>query len=145
MAGINEGFGKPRKISTENRQFLNTFNLGSVSLVTIALLLHLSPFIHSSTVKGHSAQITKRSPSVTDISGDDGYIDYPGGAKYDEFPLVVPKRAALIFDRILKGLQSASENNPFVNDWSPVTRRGNSKDKLYFRCYFNAVSCYKKK
>ncbi|KAK6618196.1 hypothetical protein RUM44_002647 [Polyplax serrata] len=58
---------------------------------------------------------------------------------------VVPKRAALILDRILKEIESAKESNQLINDWSPISRRGNNKDKLYFRCYFNAVSCYKRK
>lgn len=34
--------------------------------------------------------------------------------------MVVPKRAALIIDRILKEIEAARENNQLVNDWSPV-------------------------
>lgn len=37
------------------------------------------------------------------------------------FQVVVPKRAALIIDRILKEIEAARENNQLVNDWSPVS------------------------
>ncbi|KAK6617744.1 hypothetical protein RUM43_013972 [Polyplax serrata] len=81
------------------------------------------------------------------------FLAYPGfwlirkckRSREHDAMFVVPKRAALILDRILKEIESAKESNQLINDWSPISRRGNNKDKLYFRCYFNAVSCYKRK
>ncbi|XP_006621518.1 uncharacterized protein LOC102679964 isoform X2 [Apis dorsata] len=87
--------------------------------------------------------------------------------------VVVPKRAALLFDRLMVALQKVVDNQnkgeldgsrPFVR--SPhlsiensqiipstdeqtmkmdLQRRGQAKGRVYWRCYFNAVTCFKRK
>ncbi|OXU29576.1 hypothetical protein TSAR_015903 [Trichomalopsis sarcophagae] len=82
---------------------------------------------------------------------------------------VMPKRAALLLDRLLVALQKAVENdevgkeNSYVRslpDFSDMPdsqrmqlsnektmdlqRRGQAKGRVYWRCYFNAVTCFKR-
>lgn len=101
------------------------------------------------------------------------YPDYP--AKYDEYPVVVPKRAALLFDQLMVALQKVVDNQnreglgssrSFVRSSGPrlsadnsqivssadeqtvkmdLQRRGQPKGRVYWRCYFNAVTCFKRK
>ncbi|XP_075237484.1 allatostatin double C [Lycorma delicatula] len=84
-----------------------------------------------------------------------GQIDYPdyNGVKYDEYPIVVPKRAALLLDRIMVALQKAVDdetsmpgsniNSVAHEDTMDLQRRGNQKNgRIYWRCYFNAVTCF---
>ncbi|XP_076167443.1 uncharacterized protein LOC143146741 isoform X2 [Ptiloglossa arizonensis] len=98
------------------------------------------------------------------------YPDYP--AKYDEYPVVVPKRAALLLDQLMVALQKVVDNQgrgelagnrPFVRSSGPhlpsdsqivptadeetmeLQRRGQTKGRVYWRCYFNAVTCFKRK
>nr|XP_050852933.1 uncharacterized protein LOC127065085 [Vespula vulgaris] len=104
----------------------------------------------------------KRSIVGNNLSGNLDYPDYP--AKYDEYPIVVPKRAALLFDQLMIALQkvvdqgraekaltrSASPNqvanSPSGNGQTmDLQRRGQAKGRVYWRCYFNAVTCFKKK
>nr|KAF7423726.1 hypothetical protein H0235_009009 [Vespula pensylvanica] len=103
-----------------------------------------------------------RSIVGNNLSGNLDYPDYP--AKYDEYPIVVPKRAALLFDQLMIALQkvvdqgraekaltrSASPNqvanSPSGNGQTmDLQRRGQAKGRVYWRCYFNAVTCFKKK
>ncbi|XP_050546348.1 uncharacterized protein LOC126908382 [Daktulosphaira vitifoliae] len=85
--------------------------------------------------------------------------------EFDEYPVVVPKRTALLLDRLMVALQKAVDGNasgnmkgyypertiPIVGGVtrpSPgmeLQRRNQQKGRLYWRCYFNAVSCFKKK
>ncbi|XP_066595032.1 uncharacterized protein [Prorops nasuta] len=71
------------------------------------------------------------------------------------------KRAALLLDRLMVELQKAVDgNDKNLNSRRPSTlslgsneasfpkdlqRRGQPKNKNYWRCYFNAVSCFKRK
>ncbi|CAL7941003.1 unnamed protein product [Xylocopa violacea] len=100
------------------------------------------------------------------------YPDYP--SKYDEYPVVVPKRAALLFDQLMVALQKVVDSQargelgpsrPFTRSSGPMTngnsqivpapdeqavkmdlqRRGQAKGRVYWRCYFNAVTCFKRK
>ncbi|XP_076670922.1 uncharacterized protein LOC143370133 [Andrena cerasifolii] len=103
-------------------------------------------------------------------------LDYPDySTKYDEYPVVVPKRAALLFDQLMVALQKVVDNQgkgelgdsrPFTRSSGPhlqadlsnsqivpsadeqtmdLQRRGQSKGRVYWRCYFNAVTCFKRK
>ncbi|XP_076757762.1 uncharacterized protein LOC143427475 [Xylocopa sonorina] len=101
------------------------------------------------------------------------YPDYPG--KYDEYPVVVPKRAALLFDQLMVALQKVVDSQArgelgasrtFTRSSGPrlppgnsqivpapdeqavkmdLQRRGQAKGRVYWRCYFNAVTCFKRK
>nr|QHB80528.1 allatostatin CC [Carabus violaceus] len=102
------------------------------------------------------------------------YPDYSMGSRYDEYPVVVPKRAALLLDRLMVALKNAMEDedgqevtadersgraNPKPRSL-PVSQEDNTmgmqrrghgsiggqhKGRVYWRCYFNAVTCFKKK
>ncbi|XP_050434588.1 uncharacterized protein LOC126841882 [Adelges cooleyi] len=86
--------------------------------------------------------------------------------EFDEYPVVVPKRTALLLDRLMVALQKAVDGNasgnmkgyypertiPIIsggatrpNPGMELQRRNQQKGRLYWRCYFNAVSCFKKK
>ncbi|XP_017764793.1 PREDICTED: uncharacterized protein LOC108554134 [Eufriesea mexicana] len=101
------------------------------------------------------------------------YPDYP--TKYDEYPVVMPKRAALLFDQIMVALQKVVDNQgreelggsrtftrssgahlpsgnsqivPSADEQTvkmDLQRRGQAKGRVYWRCYFNAVTCFKRK
>ncbi|KAK9296460.1 hypothetical protein QLX08_009516 [Tetragonisca angustula] len=100
-------------------------------------------------------------------------LDYPDySAKYDEYPVVVPKRAALLFDQLMVALQKVVDNQgrgelgggsrtrssgshlpsgnsqviPSADEQTmDLQRRGQAKGRVYWRCYFNAVTCFKRK
>ncbi|XP_046740927.1 uncharacterized protein LOC124408210 [Diprion similis] len=121
------------------------------------------------TASGHA--MAKRSAAGSGPAAFD-YPDYPA-AKYDEYPVVVPKRAALLLDRLMVALQKAVEeqgsggssgrsisrsapqqqlvNSQIVPAVSAdeqtmdLQRRGQAKGRVYWRCYFNAVTCFKRK
>ncbi|XP_076393743.1 uncharacterized protein LOC100875099 isoform X2 [Megachile rotundata] len=88
--------------------------------------------------------------------------------------VVVPKRAALLFDQLMVALQKVVDNQNRENlgssrsfsrssprlsaDSSQIVspadeqtvkmdlqRRGQPKGRVYWRCYFNAVTCFKRK
>ncbi|XP_043495151.1 uncharacterized protein LOC122519629 [Polistes fuscatus] len=95
--------------------------------------------------------------------------DYPDDSKYSEYT-VVPKRAALLFDQLMIALQKVVDNQGRGNignskslsravplqvansqiqssdeQTMDLQRRGQAKSRVYWRCYFNAVTCFKKK
>ncbi|XP_018570793.1 uncharacterized protein LOC108910605 [Anoplophora glabripennis] len=104
----------------------------------------------------------------------DDYPDYQLGVKYDEYPMIVPKkRTALLVNRLMVALkeamqdeerQEALKNNDNLDRLSPrsnknyalspdeirsmdLQRRGHGnigqqKGRIYWRCYFNAVTCF---
>ncbi|XP_011153454.1 uncharacterized protein LOC105191625 isoform X2 [Harpegnathos saltator] len=92
-------------------------------------------------------------------------VDYPDySTKYDDYPVVMPKRAALLFDQLMVALQKVVDNQgkgtvggpPFAADLETVPvmekdqamdlqRRGQGKSQVYWRCYFNAVTCFRRK
>ncbi|XP_014598672.1 PREDICTED: uncharacterized protein LOC106784069 [Polistes canadensis] len=94
--------------------------------------------------------------------------DYPDYSKYEY--TVVPKRAALLFDQLMIALQKVVDNQGRQNignskslpravplqvgnsqiessdeQMMDLKRRGQAKSRVYWRCYFNAVTCFKKK
>lgn len=112
--------------------------------------------------------IGKRSPAANNIAN----VDYPDySAKYDDYPVVVPKRAALLLDQLMVALQKVVDNQgkgvigsrgisskssaprfianseiPGTDDQTmDLQRRGQAKGQVYWRCYFNAVTCFKRK
>lgn len=118
------------------------------------------------------ATIEQRALEKRNVPANFDYPDY--STKYDEYPVVVPKRAALLFDRLMVALQKVVDNQnkgeldgsrPFAR--SPhlpiensqiipstdeqqtikmdLQRRGQAKGRVYWRCYFNAVTCFKRK
>ncbi|XP_058794625.1 uncharacterized protein LOC131666202 [Phymastichus coffea] len=102
-------------------------------------------------------------------AAENNAVDYP------DYKLKKPmtKRAALLLDRLLVALQKVVDNDelgkggvsgsyvnslqdyPDISD-SPrmqlgdektmdLQRRGQAKGRVYWRCYFNAVTCFKRK
>ncbi|CAH0380787.1 unnamed protein product [Bemisia tabaci] len=70
----------------------------------------------------------------------DAQDETPQEVAFDEYPVVVPKRAAMLLDRIMSALQKAvDDDNSMSSKREPKFIRGN---KTYWRCYFNAVSCF---
>ncbi|XP_014231759.1 uncharacterized protein LOC106655734 [Trichogramma pretiosum] len=90
----------------------------------------------------------------------------------NEEPRVLPKRAALLLDKLLVALQKAVDKDEIGKEGSKsyarmqsdfpdfpesqkflladdktmdLQRRGQAKGRVYWRCYFNAVTCFKKK
>ncbi|XP_060873019.1 uncharacterized protein LOC132946918 [Metopolophium dirhodum] len=82
--------------------------------------------------------------------------------EFDEYPVIVPKRTALLLDRLMVALQKAVDGNnsgnmkgyypersipisgaPRPSPGMELQRRNQQKGRLYWRCYFNAVSCFK--
>ncbi|KAB0794214.1 hypothetical protein PPYR_13834 [Photinus pyralis] len=111
-------------------------------------------------------EIVRRSAAPERDSDD--YPDYQLGVRYDEYPMIVPKkRAALLLDRLMVALQKAIEEEeepdnllvqvPPRSTLRPddvrsmdLQRRGHQgglsgqqKGRVYWRCYFNAVTCFK--
>ncbi|PBC32497.1 hypothetical protein APICC_09259 [Apis cerana cerana] len=116
------------------------------------------------------ATIEQRALGKRNVPANFDYPDY--STKYDEYPVVVPKRAALLFDRLMVALQKVVDNQnkeldgsrpfarsphlsiensqiiPSTDDQTmkmDLQRRGQAKGRVYWRCYFNAVTCFKRK
>lgn len=111
--------------------------------------------------------VGKRSSDIANVD----YSDYSQSAKYDDYPVIVPKRAALLFDQLMVALQKVVDNQdkgvigsrgiskssaprfiakseiPRTDDQTmDLQRRGQAKGQVaYWRCYFNAVTCFKRK
>ncbi|XP_022916974.2 uncharacterized protein [Onthophagus taurus] len=107
--------------------------------------------------------IEKKSAAPERVTDDSDYIF---DVKYDEYPMVVPrKRAALLVDRLMVALQKAIEEEDQRNIEAQrkhsgyglrqddvrsmdLQRRGHGgltnqqKGRVYWRCYFNAVTCF---
>ncbi|XP_071446490.1 uncharacterized protein AstCC [Hetaerina americana] len=96
----------------------------------------------------------------TQLTSASDYPDYQAGVRYDEYPVVVPKRAALLIDKLLVALNRAlddprgksningglpGEKTVMDNEKKDLQRREPQKGRVYWRCYFNAVTCFKKK
>ncbi|XP_037042230.1 uncharacterized protein LOC119078675 isoform X2 [Bradysia coprophila] len=140
-------------------------------------------------VSGKSVPIKRRVSPDENEEHIDNSVDR---IRYDEYPLVVPKRAAILLDRIMVALHHALEDgdqkeirkiselykdsnrytedihnisdylpaemdltdinnqeNRLPDDMMGLQRRGNgesglspSKGRVYWRCYFNAVTCF---
>ncbi|XP_017879988.1 uncharacterized protein LOC108624897 [Ceratina calcarata] len=133
---------------------------GMIPLILVAMI---------PVIAGSIGQLSKRSAPMN--------LDYPDYSnKYDEYPVVVPKRAALLFDQLMVALQKVVDNQargefggadrtyersstgqlPAVNSQigpsadeqtlkMDLQRRGQAKGRVYWRCYFNAVTCFKRK
>ncbi|XP_034243009.1 uncharacterized protein LOC117646277 [Thrips palmi] len=92
-----------------------------------------------------------------DLAGQDD-TDY--SSRYDEYPMIVPrmapeKRSAIMLDRLLGTLEKAVNGNAPARDGLKAVapddrmdlhrRGGNAKGRVYWRCYFNAVACYRRR
>lgn len=114
--------------------------------------------------------ITVTSGYPLDMDGNsDKEPSYSVGVKYDEYPMIVPKkRAAMLIDRLMVALQKAIDEeeeeeaarehqlrtkNMLLKPEDAVRsmdlqRRGHGsgpgqqKGRVYWRCYFNAVTCF---
>ncbi|XP_011309550.1 uncharacterized protein AstCC [Fopius arisanus] len=133
----------------------------TMSLVTVIFMVTL---IVTTTV---ARVLPKRSLS-DNLSESYDYEDYPG--KQEQYP-VATKRAALLLDRLMVALQKAvdeqgigdsrggrdilrsksrlggtigSQSGPSKSGMD-LQRRGPVNGSVYWRCYFNAVTCFKKK
>ncbi|XP_066995750.2 uncharacterized protein AstCC [Anabrus simplex] len=98
-----------------------------------------------------SSALDKRSATAAQMASAD-YADYQSGVRYDEYPVVVPKRTAMLLDRIMSEIQNAMGEGPGhsspaadIPDTMDLQRRGQQKGRIYWRCYFNAVTCFKRK
>ncbi|XP_044759479.1 uncharacterized protein LOC123317155 [Coccinella septempunctata] len=137
-----------------------------MGLVAIAVHLFMVVLLFHQDVVGYVAD--KRS-TATEKSTDD-FMDYQLGVKYDEYPMIVPKkRTAMLVDRLMVALKEAIdeeeaqmgnaiiEEQPLTKSFvlSPddvrtmdLQRRGHGslpsepKVRPYWRCYFNAVTCF---
>ncbi|CAH1112177.1 unnamed protein product [Psylliodes chrysocephalus] len=99
----------------------------------------------------------------------DEFPDYQLGVRYDEYPLIVPKkRTALLVNRLMVALKEAideeerssslgqfpsksskiyPESEDDLRSSMDLQRRGHGnigqqKGRNYWRCYFNAVTCF---
>ncbi|XP_024939724.1 uncharacterized protein LOC107266579 [Cephus cinctus] len=134
---------------------------------TSLIILLVGTLLAVTGTRGHA--LAKRSAA----GNAPGSFDYPDYAvKYDEYPVVVPKRAALLLDRLMVALQKAVDNQglgggedvrsltrsaprhpvassqivPAADEQTmDLQRRGQAKGRVYWRCYFNAVTCFKRK
>ncbi|KAK3908722.1 Allatostatin [Frankliniella fusca] len=68
--------------------------------------------------------------------------------------MIVPrhadKRAAIMLDRIFGMMKDAVNGDPNLKAVAPddrmdLQRRGQQKGRVYWRCYFNAVTCFRRK
>nr|QQW38903.1 allatostatin CC (AST-CC) precursor [Lygus hesperus] len=92
--------------------------------------------------------------SPTSRTSDDQTPDLANSQiSYDDYPVVVPKRAALLLDRLMVALEKAVESEaaekgmtnriPQDDTWKmDLQRRGQKNGRTYWRCYFNAVTCF---
>ncbi|XP_050298423.1 uncharacterized protein LOC126737533 [Anthonomus grandis grandis] len=104
--------------------------------------------------------------SASDRINED-YPDYQLGVRYDEYPTIVPKkRTAMLVNRLMVALKDALEEDDRGRNGKPPGAYGNSipedvrsmdlqrrghqssitngqnKARIYWRCYFNAVTCF---
>ncbi|KAJ1527146.1 hypothetical protein ONE63_008679 [Megalurothrips usitatus] len=89
-----------------------------------------------------------------DLASQD--YEYSSGRTYDEYPMIVPraaKRTAVMVDRLFGMLKNAVNGDvpsPGLKAIAPddrmdLQRRGQQKGRVYWRCYFNAVTCFRRK
>ncbi|XP_054289088.1 uncharacterized protein LOC129004504 [Macrosteles quadrilineatus] len=108
-------------------------------LLCLAALLVATALPSSSGKPLQPLTLIKKSAAA--VSAD--YPDYQVGVKYDEYPVVVPKRAAVLLDRIMVALQKAVDEDTLGPRKMDLERRGRKEGgRVYWRCYFNAVSCF---
>ncbi|KAG8247240.1 hypothetical protein J6590_065366 [Homalodisca vitripennis] len=61
----------------------------------------------------------------------------------EKLAVVVPKRAAVLLDRIMVALQKAVDEDTLGPRKMDLERRGRKEGgRVYWRCYFNAVTCF---
>nr|UES72863.1 allatostatin-CC [Carausius morosus] len=98
--------------------------------------------------------VDARDKRRANTAGEPDYPDYQSGVRYDEYPVVVPKRTAMLLDKIIVALQKAvdedtaselAERPDLPDSTMDLQRRGQQKGRVYWRCYFNAVTCFKRK
>ncbi|XP_043270544.1 uncharacterized protein AstCC [Venturia canescens] len=123
------------------------------------------------TITGSVALVLPKRNLPDNVPDNYDYYDYP--EKYNDYPVVVTKRAALLLDRLMVALQKAIDDQggsesggmdtsvglpmrqqphsivntggtSISNDKSSIDRRAQGKGRVYWRCYFNAVTCFKK-
>ncbi|KAF7990447.1 hypothetical protein HCN44_000252 [Aphidius gifuensis] len=132
----------------------------------------LLPFIIMATLSATTtvARVFPKRTISTDLSSSDT-IDYPDYSFKSEIYPVGTKRAALLLDRLMVALQKAvddqgigdSRDERGLRKSEPIIeipnigalrsgstkmdlqRRGHVNNSVYWRCYFNAVTCFKKK
>ncbi|XP_066246205.1 uncharacterized protein AstCC [Euwallacea similis] len=137
----------------------------------ILFLLHcLISLRGAAAVPVETSQLEEASRAVAD-RGNDDYPDYQIGVRYDEYPTIVPKkRTALLVNRLMVALKEALEEeekstgkkgpgvfgstgNLYSEDvrtmdlqrrghQTSLANNGQNKARLYWRCYFNAVTCF---
>ncbi|CAO1343567.1 unnamed protein product [Diamesa tonsa] len=116
-------------------------------------------------INGMDSRALKRSETKTENNLEKAE-EYPTKVNYDVYPLVFPKRAAMLLDRLMVALHHALEdddqteikkindlyrNGQFASQYKAqmdLQRRGHNaglgpnKGRVYWRCYFNAVTCF---
>ncbi|XP_063237850.1 uncharacterized protein LOC134539605 [Bacillus rossius redtenbacheri] len=123
-------------------------------LLLLLLLLPLLLVAGGGEARVVRGQADKRRATAAAGGGEADYPDYQSGVRYDEYPVVVPKRTAMLLDKIIVALQKAvdedsaseiSERPDLPDSTMDLQRRGQQKGRVYWRCYFNAVTCFKRK
>lgn len=62
---------------------------------------------------------------------------------YDERQLIVPKRSTMLLNKLMHALHKALRSETVNGQQMELQRRG--EGKMFWRCYFNAVSCFRRK
>ncbi|CAB3374820.1 Hypothetical predicted protein [Cloeon dipterum] len=76
--------------------------------------------------------------------------DYDDDVQPDPYPVVLPKRTAMVLDKMMIALQRALDDDTLNASASQpeqmdLQRRNQQKGRVYLRCYFNAVTCFRRK
>ncbi|XP_019760349.1 uncharacterized protein LOC109537861 [Dendroctonus ponderosae] len=141
----------------------------AIVLVAFHCLISTSPLKEVSAIPIKTSQLMEKRSAIPDRINED-YPEYPLGLRYDEYPMIVPKkRTALLVNRLMVALKDAleeeeREKNPTISSvfgssgnlysddvrtmdlqrrgHQPSLSNGQNKPRLYWRCYFNAVTCF---
>ncbi|XP_059473466.1 uncharacterized protein LOC132195464 [Neocloeon triangulifer] len=68
----------------------------------------------------------------------------------DQNYFAVPKRTAMVLDKMMIALQRALDDETLNTsaaqpEQMDLQRRNQQKGRVYLRCYFNAVTCFRRK
>ncbi|XP_030760543.1 uncharacterized protein LOC115885699 [Sitophilus oryzae] len=140
----------------------------AVSLVVFQCLI-LFLLVNIAICVPFDSTLEKKS-AIPDRTNDD-YEDYPFSVRYDEYPMIVPKkRTALLVNTLMVALKDALEKEERERNSKLLEKFGSLKGKIYnsddirsmdlqrrghqsitngqvkghnyWRCYFNAVTCF---
>ncbi|XP_076315561.1 allatostatin double C [Tachypleus tridentatus] len=74
-------------------------------------------------------------------------LSYPTDQELDVDTTVLkdslPKRSTMLLNKLMNALQNALQEDDIVSHQMELQRRGDGRK--FWRCYFNAVSCFRRK